>query len=248
MMDLTGKNAVVTGSSRGIGKAIALRLASLGANVAVVYAGNAEKANETVSEIEALGVKAKAYMCNVADFAEVKALVADIIAEFGGIDILVNNAGIIRDGLVLSMKEEDFDKVIDVNLKGTFNMIKNTYQHFMKKRRGRIINISSIVGINGNAGQANYASAKAGIIGLTKSVAKELAARNVTVNAIAPGYIETDMTNSMPEKAKEAVMSSIPMKRVGQGEDIANAVAFLASDEASYITGEVIKVDGGMAI
>lgn len=247
-MDLSGKNAVVTGSSRGIGKAIALRLASLGANVAVVYAGNAEKANETVSEIEALGVKAKAYMCNVADFAEVKALVADIIAEFGGIDILVNNAGIIRDGLVLSMKEEDFDKVIDVNLKGTFNMIKNTYQHFMKKRRGRIINISSIVGINGNAGQANYASAKAGIIGLTKSVAKELAARNVTVNAIAPGYIETDMTNSMPEKAKEAVMSSIPMKRVGQGEDIANAVAFLASDEASYITGEVIKVDGGMAI
>lgn len=248
MMDLSGKNAVVTGSSRGIGKAIALKLASLGANIAVVYAGNAEKANETVSEIEALGVKAKAYICNVADFAEVKALVADIIAEFGGIDILVNNAGIIRDGLVLSMKEEDFDRVIDVNLKGTFNMIKNTYQHFMKKRRGRIINISSIVGINGNAGQANYASAKAGIIGLTKSVAKELAARNVTVNAIAPGYIETDMTNSMPEKAREAVMSSIPMKRVGQGEDIANAVAFLASDEASYITGEVIKVDGGMAI
>lgn len=248
MMDLSGKNAVVTGSSRGIGKAIALKLASLGANIAVVYAGNAEKANETVSEIEALGVKAKAYMCNVADFEEVKALVADIIAEFGGIDILVNNAGIIRDGLVLSMKEEDFDRVIDVNLKGSFNMIKNTYQHFMKKRRGRIINISSIVGINGNAGQANYASAKAGIIGLTKSVAKELAARNVTVNAIAPGYIETDMTNSMPEKAKEAVMSSIPMKRVGQGEDIANAVAFLASDEASYITGEVIKVDGGMAI
>lgn len=248
MMDLSGKNAVVTGSSRGIGKAIALKLASLGANIAVVYAGNAEKANETVAEIEALGVKAKAYICNVADFAEVKALVADIIAEFGGIDILVNNAGIIRDGLVLSMKEEDFDRVIDVNLKGTFNMIKNTYQHFMKKRRGRIINISSIVGINGNAGQANYASAKAGIIGLTKSVAKELAARNVTVNAIAPGYIETDMTNSMPEKAREAVMSSIPMKRVGQGEDIANAVAFLASDEASYITGEVIKVDGGMAI
>lgn len=248
MMDLSGKNAVVTGSSRGIGKAIALKLASLGANIAVVYAGNAEKANETVAEIEALGVKAKAYICNVADFEEVKALVADIIAEFGGIDILVNNAGIIRDGLVLSMKEEDFDRVIDVNLKGTFNMIKNTYQHFMKKRRGRIINISSIVGINGNAGQANYASAKAGIIGLTKSVAKELAARNVTVNAIAPGYIETDMTNSMPEKAREAVMSSIPMKRVGQGEDIANTVAFLASDEASYITGEVIKVDGGMAI
>lgn len=247
-MNLSEKNAVVTGSSRGIGKAIALKLASLGANIAVVYAGNAEKAAETVAEIEALGVKAKAYACDVSDFESAKALVAEVVSDFGGIDILVNNAGIIRDGLVLSMKEDDFDKVIDVNLKGTFNMIKNTYQHFMKKRRGRIINISSIVGINGNAGQANYASAKAGIIGLTKSVAKELAARNVTVNAVAPGYIETDMTNSMPEKAKEAVMSSIPMKRVGQGEDIANAVAFLASDEASYITGEVLKVDGGMAI
>lgn len=247
-MNLSGKNAVVTGSSRGIGKAIALKLASLGANVAVVYAGNAEKAAETVAEIEALGVKAKAYTCNVADFAQTKSLVAAVIEDFGGIDILVNNAGIIRDGLVLSMKEEDFDKVIDVNLKGAFNMIKNTYQHFMKKRRGRIISISSVVGINGNAGQANYASAKAGIIGLTKSVAKELAARGVTVNAVAPGYIETDMTNSMPEKAKEAIISAIPMKRVGQGEDIANAVAFLASDEASYITGEVIKVDGGMAI
>ena len=248
MINLSEKNAVVTGSSRGIGKAIALKLAAQGANVAVVYAGNAEKAAETVAEIEALGVKAKAYACDVSDFEAAKALVAEVIADFGGIDILVNNAGIIRDGLVLSMKEEDFDKVISVNLKGSFNMIKNTYQHFMKKRRGRIINISSIVGINGNAGQANYASAKAGIIGLTKSVAKELAARNVTVNAIAPGYIETDMTNSMPEKAKEAVMSSIPMRRVGQGEDIANAVAFLASDEAAYITGEVIKVDGGMAI
>lgn len=248
MMNLSEKNAVVTGSSRGIGKAIALKLASLGANVAVVYAGNAEKAAETVAEIEALGVKAKAYACDVSDFEAAKALVAEVIADFGGIDILVNNAGIIRDGLVLSMKEDDFDKVINVNLKGSFNMIKNTYQHFMKKRRGRIINISSVVGINGNAGQANYASAKAGIIGLTKSVAKELAARNVTVNAVAPGYIETDMTNSMPEKAKEAVMASIPMRRVGQGEDIANTVAFLASDEAAYITGEVIKVDGGMAI
>ncbi len=248
MINLSGKNAVVTGSSRGIGKAIALKLASLGANIAVVYAGNAEKAAQTVTEIEALGVKAKAYVCDVSDFESAKALVAEVIADFGGIDILVNNAGIIRDGLVLSMKEDDFDRVINVNLKGSFNMIKNTYQHFMKKRRGRIINISSVVGINGNAGQANYASAKAGIIGLTKSVAKELAARNVTVNAVAPGYIETDMTNSMPEKAKEAVISAIPMKRVGQGEDIANAVAFLASDEASYITGVILKVDGGMAI
>ncbi len=248
MMDLNGKNAVVTGSSRGIGKAIALKLASLGANVAVVYAGNREKANETVAEIEKLGVKAKAYSCDVSSLNDAKNLVIEVIADFGGIDILVNNAGVVKDGLVLSMKEEDFDRVINVNLKGSFNMIKSTYQHFMKKRRGRIINISSVVGINGNAGQANYASAKAGIIGLTKSVAKELAARNITVNAIAPGYIETDMTNSMPEKAKEAALAAIPMKRIGQGEDIANTAAFLASDEASYITGEVIKVDGGMAI
>ncbi len=248
MINLTGKNAIVTGSSRGIGKAVALKLASLGANVAVVYAGNREKAEETVAEIEKLGAKAKAYSCDVSSLHDAQNLVSEVIADFGGIDILVNNAGIIKDGLVLSMKEEDFDKVISVNLKGSFNMIKSTYQHFMKKRYGRIINISSVVGINGNAGQANYASAKAGIIGLTKSVAKELAARKVTVNAVAPGFIDTDMTGSMPEKAREAALNAIPMKRMGQGEDIANAVAFLASDEASYITGEVLKVDGGMAI
>lgn len=248
MFDLHGKNAVVTGASRGIGKAIALKLASLGANVAVVYAGNAEKAAETVAEIEAMNVKAKSYACNVSDFEETKNLVASVIEEFGGIDILVNNAGVTKDALVLSMKEEDFDKVINVNLKGTFNMVKNVYSHMMKKRRGRIINISSIVGLNGNAGQANYAASKAGVIGMTKSLAKELAVRGVTVNAVAPGFIATDMTDAMPEKAKEAVLSAIPMKRVGEGEDIANAVAFLASDEASYITGEVIRVDGGMAI
>lgn len=248
MMNLTGKNAIVTGSSRGIGKAIALKLASLGANVAVVYAGNRDKAEETVAEIEKLGTKAKAYSCDVSSLHDAQNLVSEVITDFGGIDILVNNAGIIKDGLVLSMKEDDFDKVISVNLKGAFNMIKSTYQHFMKKRYGRIINISSVVGINGNAGQANYASAKAGMIGLTKSVAKELAARKVTVNAVAPGFIETDMTGSMPEKAREAALAAIPMKRMGQGEDIANAVAFLASDESSYITGEVLKVDGGMAI
>lgn len=248
MINLQGKNAVVTGASRGIGKAIALKLASLGANVAVIYAGNAQKAAETVAEIEALGVKAKSYVCNVSEFEETKNLVAAVIEDFGGIDILVNNAGVVKDGLVLSMKEEDFDRVIDVNLKGTFNMIKNTYSHFMKKRRGRIINISSVVGLNGNAGQANYASSKAGVIGLTKSVAKELAARGVTVNAVAPGYIATDMTDAIPEKAKEAIVASIPMKHTGEGEDVANAVAFLASDAASYITGEVIRVDGGMAI
>ncbi len=248
MINLSGKNAIVTGSSRGIGKAIAIKLASLGANVAVVYAGNREKADETVAEIEQLGVKAKAYSCDVSSMNDAKNLVTEVIADFGGVDILVNNAGIVKDGLILSMKEEHFDSVINVNLKGTFNMIKSTYQHFMKKRSGRIVNISSIIGINGNAGQANYASAKAGIIGLTKSAAKELAARKVTVNAVAPGFIETDMTAAMPEKAKEAALAAIPMKRVGAGEDIANAVAFLVSDEASYITGEVLKVDGGMAI
>lgn len=248
MFELTNKNAIVTGASRGIGKAVALKLAALGANVAVVYAGNAEKANETVAEIEALGVKAKAYCCDVSRFDSAKELIASVIEEFGGVDILVNNAGIVKDCLVLSMKEEDFDRVIDVNLKGTFNMIKNVYQHMMKKRRGRIINLSSVVGLNGNAGQANYAAAKAGIIGMTKSVAKELAARGVTVNAIAPGFIGTDMTAALSDKNKEAIMASIPAKKMGTPDDIANAVAFLASDEAAYITGEVIKVDGGMAM
>ena len=248
MFELTNKNAIVTGASRGIGKAVALKLAALGANVAVVYAGNAEKANETVAEIEALGVKAKAYCCDISSFDSAKELIASVIEEFGGVDILVNNAGIVKDCLVLSMKEEDFDRVIDVNLKGTFNMIKNVYPHMMKKRRGRIINLSSVVGLNGNAGQANYAAAKAGIIGMTKSVAKELAARGVTVNAIAPGFIGTDMTAALSDKNKEAIMASIPAKKMGTPDDIANTVAFLASDEASYITGEVIKVDGGMAM
>ncbi len=248
MLDLNNKNAIITGASRGIGRAVAVKLASLGANIAVVYAGNAEKAAETVSEIEALGVKAKAYRCDVSSFDAAKELVASVIEDFGCVDILVNNAGIVKDCLVLSMKEEDFDRVIDVNLKGTFNMIKNVYQHMMKKRRGRIINMSSVVGLNGNAGQANYAAAKAGIIGMSKSIAKELAARGVTVNIVAPGFIDTDMTSALSEKNKEAIMGTIPAKRMGSPEDISNAVAFLASDEASYITGEVIRVDGGMAM
>lgn len=248
MFELTGKTAIITGASRGIGKAIALRFAELGANIAFLHFSDTEKAEETVAELEAKGVKVKAYNCNVADFEASKAVIDEIIAEFGEVNILVNNAGIVRDNLILKMTEADFDAVISVNLKGAFNMIKNLYQHFMKKRKGRIINIASIVGINGNAGQANYASAKAGMIGLTKSVAKELGARNVTVNAIAPGFIRTDMTDGMPEKAREAALAAIPLKRAGEVDDIANLAAFLASDEASYITGEVIKVDGGMAI
>ena len=248
MFELTGKTAVITGASRGIGKQIALKFADLGANVAFLHFNDSENAEQTLSELKAKGVKAAAYNCNVADFEASKAAIDQIIEEFGEVNILVNNAGIVRDNLILKMTEADFDAVISVNLKGAFNMIKNLYQHFMKKRRGRIINIASIVGINGNAGQANYASAKAGMIGLTKSVAKELGARNVTVNAIAPGFIRTDMTDGMPEKAREAALAAIPMKRAGEVDDIANLAAFLASDEASYITGEVIKVDGGMAI
>ncbi len=248
MFELTGKTAIVTGASRGIGKGIALKLADLGANIAFLHFRDGEKADETVKELEAKGVKVKAYDCNVADFAASEQVVNDIIEEFGEVHILVNNAGIVRDKLMLAMEETDFDAVIAVNLKGTFNMTKHLCQHFKRKRRGRIINIASIVGINGNAGQANYAAAKAGIIAMTKSVAKELGSRNVTANAIAPGFIKTDMTDAMPEKAREAALASIPLKRAGETEDIANTVAFLASDEASYITGEVIKVDGGMAI
>lgn len=245
---LNGKTALVTGASRGIGKAIAVKLAQQGANIAIVYAGNEEKAQETKNEILSLGVQSEIYCCDVSDFDKTKQLVADVIDRFGGIDILVNNAGIVRDGLVLSMKKDDFDKVIDVNLKGAFNLIKHTYSHFMKKRSGRIVNISSVVGLSGNAGQANYASAKAGLIGLTKSVAKELAGRGVTCNAIAPGYIETDMTTTLSDKVKDAMTAAIPMKRSGAPEDIANAAAFLVSDSANYITGVVLRVDGGLSM
>lgn len=248
MMDLTGKNALITGASRGIGKAIAMKLAGRGANIAIPYLGDPAEAEQTQKEIEALGVKCAMYVCDVSSFEASKEVVEKVIEEFGGIDILVNNAGIVRDKLILSMKEEDFDMVINVNLKGAFNMIKHTYSHFMKKRRGRIISISSIVGLNGNAGQANYSSSKAGLIGLTKSTAKELGGRNITVNAIAPGFIDTDMTQQLSDKVKDAMKAQIPMKRPGTPEDIANLALFLASDEASYITGEVIRVDGGYAM
>lgn len=245
-MSLNGKTALVTGASRGIGRAIALRLAEDGANVAVIYAGSADKAEAVVNEITALGVNAKAYRCNVADSAAVNETVKAVTNDLGKIDILVNNAGITRDGLVLRMKDEDFDAVLDTNLKGAFNMIRACYSGFIRKKSGRIINISSVSGIMGNAGQANYSASKAGVIGLTKSVARELASRGITCNAVAPGFIQTDMTENLGDN--NPLLNSIPLGRMGKPEDIAAAVAFLASDSAAYITGEVLKVDGGLAI
>lgn len=245
-MSLNGKTALVTGASRGIGRAIALRLAEDGANVAVIYAGSADKAEAVVNEITALGVNAKAYRCNVADSAAVNETVKAVTNDLGKIDILVNNAGITRDGLMLRMKDEDFDAVLDTNLKGAFNMIRACYSGFIRKKSGRIINISSVSGIMGNAGQANYSASKAGVIGLTKSVARELASRGITCNAVAPGFIQTDMTENLGDN--NPLLNSIPLGRMGKPEDIAAAVAFLASDSAAYITDEVLKVDGGLAI
>lgn len=244
---LKGRTALVTGASRGIGRAIAIEYAMQGANVAIVYAGNEAAAEETRTACTEYGVKAEIYKCNVADFEEVKATVAAVKQEFGTIDILVNNAGITKDGLLAMMKESDFDNVIDTNLKGAFNMIRNCCPIFIRNRGGKIINISSVSGLMGNAGQVNYSASKAGLIGLTKSVARELAARNITCNAIAPGFIGTDMTQGIATEDNPLV-ASIPLGRIGKPEEIAKTAAFLAGDGASYITGEVIRVDGGMAM
>ena len=244
-MDIKGKNAIVTGASRGIGRATALRLASLGANIAVIYSGNEAAASETVEMCKAKGVEAKAYRCDVASGEEAKATVQEIRKDLGSVEILVNNAGITKDGLIAFMKEEDFDRVIAVNLKGAFNMIRNTAALMLRSKCGRIINISSVSGMMGNAGQANYSASKAGVIGLTKSVARELASKGITCNAVAPGFIETDMTRDIPQD-DNPLLSSIPLGHMGKAEDVADAVAFLASSD--YITGEVLRVDGGIAM
>ena len=247
-MYFTVKSAVFTGCSRGLGRAVCLELAAGGANVVLCYAGNENAANETAAACEALGAKVLAVRCDVADSAQVKALMDEALKVFGRIDILVNNAGITRDGLLMMMKETDFDDVINTNLKGAFLCMKAVARTMMKQRYGRIVNLSSVVGLRGNAGQVNYAASKAGVIGMTKSLAKELASRGVTVNAVAPGFMETDMTAAMPEAAKTATLAAIPMGRMGAAEDVAKAVAFLASEEAGYITGQVGAVDGGMAM
>ncbi|WP_088012965.1 3-oxoacyl-[acyl-carrier-protein] reductase [Gottfriedia acidiceleris] len=245
---LNGKVALVTGGSRGIGRAIALSLAKNGANVVVNYSGNEAAAQQVVEEITALGVKAIAVKANVSSSEEVAALVKNTVDEFGSIDILVNNAGITRDGLLLRMKDADWDDVIDTNLKGVFNCIKAAAKFMTRQRNGRIINISSVVGQIGNPGQMNYVAAKAGVLGLTKTAAKELASRNITVNAIAPGFIETDMTNELNEQIRTQMLSNIPLQSFGQPEDIANAVVFLAMDSSRYITGQTINVDGGLVM
>lgn len=245
---LLGKVAVVTGAGRGIGRAIALKLADAGANLVLNYRSSEKETEELIKEIEAKGVKAVSVKADVSKFDEAEEIIKKAKSEFGKVDILVNNAGITRDGLVMRMKEQDFDDVINVNLKGAFNCIRHVSPLMVKNKGGRIINISSVVGIVGNPGQINYCAAKAGIIGMTKSTAKELGSRGITVNAVAPGFIKSDMTDALSDKQKEGILSNIPLKKIGEAEDIANLVAFLASDMASYITGQVMQVDGGMAM
>lgn len=245
---LRDKVAIVTGASRGIGREIAITLAGYGAHVVVNYCGSKDKAAEVIEIINENGGKAVAYQADVSDTEAVNRMFEEVLKEFGRIDILVNNAGITRDNLLLKMSEEEFDAVIDTNLKGVYRCLKQAAKIMLKQRSGRIINISSIVGLHGNPGQINYSAAKAGVIGMTKSLAKEIGSRGITVNAVAPGFIKTEMTEQLPEKIKESIVDQIPLRRFGEVPDVAETVAFLASDRASYITGQVICVDGGMGI
>lgn len=245
---LKNKIALITGAGRGIGRAIAIALAKEGAEVVINYNGSEERAKEVKQTIEENGGKASIYKCNVSDFAACEAMTKDIVKEYGHLDILVNNAGITKDGLIMKMKEEDFDSVLNVNLKGTFNTIRHSARQMLKQRSGKIINISSVSGILGNVGQANYAASKAGVIGLTKTMARELGSRGITVNAIAPGFVDTEMTEVLSEEIRENACKQIILGRFGKPEDIANTAVFLASDKADYITGQVISVDGGMNV
>ncbi len=240
------KNALVTGASRGIGRRIALQLAEDGFNVAVNYAGSKDKAEAVVEEIKAQGVESFAIQADVSDSDAVKSMIKEVVEQFGTIDTLVNNAGIVRDNLLMRMKEKDWDAVINTNLKGTFNCIQKVTPHMLRQKQGSIVNLTSIVGEIGNPGQANYVASKAGVIGLTKSAAKELASRNITVNAVAPGFIVSDMTDALSDEVKDQMLQNIPLSRLGEDTDIANTVSFLASDRAKYITGQVINVNGGM--
>ncbi|MCI8834341.1 MAG: 3-oxoacyl-[acyl-carrier-protein] reductase [Ruminococcus sp.] len=246
--DLSGKTAVVTGASRGIGRAIACKLAAEGASVVLNYKGSRERAEEVKARIEAEGGTAYLLPCDVVDFAACEAFMKEAIGLLGRLDILVNNAGITRDGLLMRMSEEDYDAVLDTNLKGTFHCIRFAARQMIKQRSGRILNISSVSGVLGNAGQANYAASKAGVIGLTKSAAREFAGRGITVNAIAPGFIHTEMTEALPEKVRENAVAQIPLGRFGEAEEVAEAAAFLVSDRAGYMTGQVLHIDGGMAM
>lgn len=246
MYSFKGKTVIVTGGSRGIGKAIVLKFSELGANVVINYVNSEDKANELATTILNNGGQALVVQADVANYEDSKKLIDKTIEEFGKVDVLINNSGITKDNLMLRMSESDFDKVISVNLKGTWNMCKNITRHYLKNKSGSIINISSVVGLIGNAGQANYVASKAGIIGLTKSLAKEFGSRGIRVNAIAPGFIETEMTNDLPENVKEEYLKQIPLNKLGNPIDVANACAFLASQDANYITGQVINVNGGM--
>lgn len=245
---LKGKNVIVTGATRGIGREIALTLAQNGANIAMNYRNLNSEVEDLINEIKSFGVDALAIKCDVSIANEVDNFVKEVKAHYNTIDVLVNNAGITKDGLILRMKEEDFDDVLDVNLKGTFNTTKSVSSIMIKQKYGKIINISSVVGIAGNAGQCNYAASKAGVIGFSKSVARELASRNINVNVVAPGYINTDMTKNLPDKVKEEIIKSIPMKKIGDPKEVANLVLFLSSNLSDYITGQVINVDGGMVM